>query len=99
MRSFLIVALLLSGLAWPPPPAEAACSALPTDKGTVTMTVTIPAPGTYRVWSRIQATNTTDNSFLLQADQTYCNISVGGGAGIPANTWTWVDYQNGTTSS
>lgn len=93
--------LAVTGAVWSPVgnTVEAACTALPTDKGTVTMTVAVPSTGTYRVWSRIFAQNTTDNSFLMQADQTYCNISVGGGSAIAPSTWTWVDYQNGSTST
>ena len=79
--------------------ASAACSALPTTYGTDTMTINSPVAATYRVWSRIMVPDTTNTSFLMQVDQTYCNVSVGGGTAIPANTWTWVDYQNGSTTS
>lgn len=81
------------------PKVSAACTALPTDKGTVTQTITIPADGTYRVWSRVQGPDTATNSFYMQIDNTLCSTSVGGSTSIPANTWTWVDYQNGTSSS
>jgi hypothetical protein len=95
----IAVMVLASVLVWVPGQAEAACSALPTDKGTVSGTVSVSTAGTYRVWSRVMATNTTDNTYLLQVDQTYCNVSVGGGSAIPANTWTWVNYQGGNTAS
>ncbi|MDX2776129.1 Ig-like domain-containing protein [Streptomyces caniscabiei] len=39
----------------------------------------------------------TNNSYLLEVDGGACYV-VGDG-GIPVNTWTWVDYQNGNTSS
>lgn len=79
--------------------ASAACSALPTDRGTVTATVNVQTAGTYRVWSRIKAPDTTNNSYLMQIDDTTCNVVVGDSASIPANTWTWVDYQGGTSTS
>jgi len=75
----------------------AACTAPSTDYGTVTQTVAIPADGTYRVWSRIMAPDTTNNSYLLEVDGSSC-FTVGDSA-ITANTWTWVNYQNGNTGS
>jgi len=80
--------------------AYAACSALPTDRGTVTATVNIPTTGTYRVWSRIKAPDTLNKTFLMQMSQNgdaYCSVNVGGGS-ITAGTWTWVDYYGGVTS-
>jgi hypothetical protein len=97
MCLIILSATLVSNLA--APQAQAACSALPTDKGTVTSTVDIASAGTYRVWSRIMAPDTTNNAFLMQVDQTYCAISVGGGTAIPASAWTWVDYQNGSQTT
>jgi len=75
----------------------ATCSTLPTDRGTVTATVNVPTSGTYQVWSRIKTPSSVDNTFLMQVDGTYCNVNVGGSS-IPANTWTWVNYKNGSTS-
>jgi hypothetical protein len=81
------------------PTASAACSpALPTDKGTVTLSANVATAGTYRAWFRIQTPSTAANNFYFQVDETVCNISVGG-ASIPANTWTWVDYRDGTSTS
>lgn len=81
-----------------PSAASAACSALPTDRGQVTSTVSVPAAGTYRVWSRIKTANSANNSYYLQIDDTTCNVAVGD-ANLTANTWTWVDYQGGNTAS
>lgn len=78
--------------------ASAAACAPPADYGSVTQSVTVPTSGTYRVWSRIKAPDTTNNSYLLQVDGTTC-YKVGDNTAIPANTWTWVNYQNGTTTS
>jgi hypothetical protein len=82
-----------------PAPAQAACSALPSSKGTVSMTVSVPSAGTYRVWARELAPTTNANGFYLQiADAGACQVTMGD-AVIPVNTWTWADYQNGAASS
>jgi hypothetical protein len=80
--------------------ASAAClaTAPPTTYGQVTQSVNVTTAGTYRVWSRIKAPDTTANSYYFQVDNG-CAYNVGDSASIPANTWTWVNYQDGTTSS
>jgi hypothetical protein len=77
--------------------ALAACPELPTDKGVAAATIEVPANGTYRVWSRIMAPDQNNSSYYLDVGDN-CGITVGD-AQISANTWTWVDYQNGNTSS
>lgn len=91
------VAMLAMILAVPQTANAAACTVPTTDYGTATTTVSIPATGSYRVWSRIMAPDTTNNSYLLEVDGNTC-YTVGDSA-IPANTWTWVNYQGGNTSS
>ncbi len=76
---------------------SAACAAQPTDYGSSTITTNIPATSTYRVWSRIMAPDSTNNSYLLEVDGGSC-ITVGDSA-ITANIWTWVSYQNGSSAS
>lgn len=76
--------------------ASAACSPA-TTYGSDLMSITVPTTTTYRVWTRIMAPDTSNNTFDLEVDGGNC-ITVGGGS-IPANTWTWVDYQNGNTST
>jgi hypothetical protein len=103
-KYILVIPLFLFGFlvsAFPVNPAKvsaAACTAPTTDFGSVTSTVSIPATGSYRVWSRIQIPSTANNSFLLEIDGNTC-YTVGKNASVPINTWTWVDYQNGTTTS
>ncbi len=78
------------------------CTALPTTNGQVTMTVTVPSAGTYRVWSRIMAPDSTNNSYYLTIDSTTCGAVVGnidGATAIPANTWKWVDYKDANSST
>lgn len=77
--------------------SAAACVSPGTDYGTVTSTLNVPAAATYRIWSRIMVPNSSDKTYLLEVDGNTC-YSVGGGT-ITANTWTWVDYKDGNTSS
>jgi hypothetical protein len=94
----LSVLLLAASFFFNPGKAHAAaCTAPATDYGSVTSTVSISTTGTYRVWSRIMAPDSTNNSYLLEIDGNTC-FTVGDSA-ITANTWTWVDYQNGTANS
>ncbi len=100
--TFLGVALLsLAPLLVGPVPkaAAAACTVPTTDYGTVTSTINITETGSYRVWSRIQTgTASTDNSYLLEIDGNTC-YTVGDNNAIPAGSWKWIDYQNGTTTN
>ena len=82
-------------------PQEIAAQACPTTTtpattyGQVTQSVSVTTAGSYRVWSRIKAPDTTSNSYYLQVDGG-CAYVVGDYA-IPANTWTWVNYEGGHT--
>lgn len=79
--------------------AHAACPPQDTSKGVFTQTISVASAGTYRVWSRIKAPDTTNNSYYLEIDGTTCGINFGDNAAIPASTWTWVDYQSGNIAS
>lgn len=92
-----LAAVAFATLAQPAQKVSAACTPA-TDYGTVTNTVSVPASTTYRVWSRIMAPDTTNNSFAIEIDGGSC-INVGGASSIPANTWTWVDYKDGATAT
>jgi hypothetical protein len=52
------------------------------------------------MWSRIKPspTSSANNSYSLEIDNTTCYGNIGD-ATIPANTWTWLDYKDGNTSS
>ena len=80
--------------------AAAACTngTLPTTYGKVTQTVSVATAGTYRVWSRIKAPDSSANSYYFQVDGG-CAYNVGDSTSIPANSWTWVNYQDGSTNS
>lgn len=107
MRRFAPIARLLIAVLLPAgavlwatsSPAHAACSALPATAGTVTVSnVSVPAAGNYRVWARIIAPATTSSAVYMQVDNTFCNLSLGGGS-VTAGALTWIDYQNGDTAS
>jgi hypothetical protein len=108
IKYFLIYPVLILSLVvalFPANPVRvsaAACTAPTTDYGTVTSSptsqISIPATGTYRVWSRMQIPNSTSNSYLLEIDGTSC-YNVGGNTAMATNTWTWVDYQGGVTTN
>ncbi|GEM_PF-1777396 len=81
-----------------PVPAQAACAALPSDKGQATFSVSIPASGTYRVWTRLYPASLGQGRVQMQVDQTYCNVLIGQNSTLPANQFTWVDYGTSSTS-
>jgi len=79
-----------------PRQASAACGGTPT-YGSATLKLTVPVTGTYTLWTHMNVPNTTNNSYTLEVDGNTC-YTVGDG-GLSANTWTWVNYKNGSTSS
>ena len=79
--------------------AEAAACPVPsTDNGTDTLTMNVPAAATYTLWVRMMVPNAPTNHINVQVDSSTC-FNVGGGSALPANTWTWVNYQNGATAT
>jgi hypothetical protein len=70
----------------------------PTTYGTGTIIVNAPSNTTYHVWSRINAPDTTNNSFYIQIDSS-CPVVIGDSTSLPANTWSWIDYRDGNLSS
>jgi len=95
LLSFVAV---IGGVALSPSPVQAAACAVPSKNyGTATMQLSIPTAGTYRLWTRMNVPDATNNSYLLEVDGSTC-FTVGD-SGIAAKTWTWVNYQNGNTGS
>lgn len=95
---FLAVLLSMQFMGTEKAAAQTGCTLNPTSASTVTATVNISAAGNYKVWSRIMAPNTNDNSYYLQIDG-LCAVNVGDSTSITPNAWTWVDYQNGNTGN
>jgi chitodextrinase len=79
------------------PPVVTGCT-VPSNYGTVTNTISVPSAGTYKIWSRITAPDSTNNSYSLDIDGTSC-VVVGDSTTIPANAWTWVGYKSGSTTT
>ena len=99
--SALALGLLFGGvllLKTPSIARAAACSPPATTFGTDTLSINVQTAGTYNIWTRLEAPATTSNQIMLQVDSSNC-FNVGGLSSMPLNTWTWVDYQNGSTSS
>lgn len=78
-------------------PTAAACAAPATSYGSASMQLTVSTAGSYRIWTRMNVPNTTNNSYFLEIDGGTCVVV--GDSDIPANSWTWVNHQNGTLSS
>ena len=76
----------------------AACSTPSPSYGTDSMSLSIPATSTYRLWVRLLSPSSGNNAVLLQVDSGAC-YTMGGSSSIPVNAWTWVDYQNGNTGA
>jgi len=98
-KLFLIITLLLITLTTNASRsyAQTCTTTPPTNTGTSTLSATTTA-GTYKVWARMKAADTSNNSFYLRID-TQCAILIGDNNQISSTGWTWVDYQNGVTSS
>ncbi len=98
-KLFLILALVLTITSFKPSEslAQSCTTTPPTNTGTSTMSATTTA-GTYRVWVRMKAADTSNNSFYLRIDS-QCAVLVGDNNQISASAWTWVDYQNGVTTN
>ena len=78
--------------------SASACQAPANSYGTDTLTVTVPTAGTYNIWTRMEAPSASSDSFMMQIDGTTC-YTVGGNSSMPLNSWAWVNYQNGSTTS
>jgi len=95
------IALVTLGLLFSPgqQKVSAACAALPTDRGTVTQSVSLSA-GTYTIWSRIRTDTPANNSYYMNIDNggtnLLCNATMGGTT-LTANTWTWVKHATTVT--
>lgn len=99
----LALGLIVAAVAWMAASSyttnvAAACSPIGDDKGAITTTIDVAETGDYRVWSRILVPDSTNNSYYLEVDDTYCGIVVGD-RNITANEWTWIDYKDGSSSS
>jgi hypothetical protein len=68
----------------------------PSTYGTLTSNVSVPTDGTYKLWVRMSVPDSANNAISAKFDNG-ASAKIGDFA-IPANTWTWVDYENGNTA-
>lgn len=100
IRLFVGATLLVIGAlsVLTPPSAQAAACQMPgTNFGSASTTITVPTATTYRIWSRVMAPNSTNNSYLLEVDGQQCYVV--GGASMTANSWTWIAYKDGNPNA
>ena len=95
----MALALMLLTMMGSPLVASAACPGQDTSRGQASTSFSIPTTGTYRVWSRMKASSSSNNSYILEIDGTTCGVVVGDSSSISASSWTWVNYKNGSSSS
>lgn len=78
--------------------SAAACTAPSTDYGTVSnLSVSITSAGTYRIWTRMAAANSTDNTYLLEVDGNTCYTV--GGSSVPTYASGATTYFNNDSSN
>lgn len=92
-----VITVLASVTVYTRPASAAACVAPGTDYGTVTMTASLSAAGTYRVWTRMAAPNSTDNSYMLEIDGNNC-YTVGGSSVPTYASGSTTRFESGTTN-
>ena len=77
------------------PVSAAACGSEPASTtGKSTQTITVPATGTYTIWSRMKAPSTTPVEYQVYLDGECFTV---GQTALTAGALTWVDYENGST--
>ena len=98
--AFMTLSLLVGGLVSLPGSTSTVSAAACVDEpvsttGRASQTVTIEEAGTYTIWSRLKAPDANPVEYTAYIDgQCY----VVGQTVLPAETLTWVDYQNGQVS-
>lgn len=80
-----------------PVPTPNGCTAT-SNYGSTTQSITVPATGTYKIWGRIMAPDTTNNSYWLDVDSKSCAV-MGDSTAIPAKAWAWIGYKDGNAGS
>lgn len=78
--------------------AQTSCPAQDTSRGVVTSSFNVASSGSYRVWARMSAQSATNDSFILEVDNTTCGV-VMGDTSVPTTGWKWVNYRGGSTTN
>lgn len=97
ITGFIFVLLLgLPDTLQPAYAVSGGCATPPATYGQAKVTITTIQATPFRIWSRLQAPDTTNNSFFLQVDDECTRVF--GDSAIPAGQWTWVNSQDGDTA-
>lgn len=94
---FLAAAMVIVATCTQQTTFAAACVPPGTDYGTVTMTANVSSAGTYRIWTRMSAPNSSANTYLLDIDSTTCYIV--GGSSVPIYPGGATTYFSNNTSN
>lgn len=109
VSSIFVLSVMMLFVGKPTLASAAACTPPTTNYGNVTQSLTVPSSGIYRVWSRLAAPDSTNNTYLLEIDNgnnSSC-YTVGGSVipvyGMTTNThfnsdatnWTSIDPTTG----
>ena len=77
----------------------ATCPVLPAGTPSDTLTVQIPAAGTYKIWTRMRTPSDTANAYWLKIDSD-CPLVVGdAAAGMPSSGFIWVGFRDGSQTT
>jgi phosphatidylinositol-3-phosphatase len=90
---------LTTGTTPTPAPTGSTCTPAATTLGVATYQVSITTAGNYVFWARLMSAGDNANSMYMQVDNNCPIYNVGDLNGMPTNVWTWVNYQNGSTSN
>lgn len=92
-----LLALPLFALCFSRQAGAATCAAMPTDKGSASVSFTVDSAGTYRLWAHLYAPSSSGNTLALAFDSDCSSLSVGGGT-AKAGAFAWLGYAAGTTN-
>ncbi len=73
------------------------CTVPQTNYGVASSKITVPTKGSYQLWTRMLAPDTTNNAYMLEITGVGCYTV--GGASVKPSQWTWVNYQNDKPSA
>jgi hypothetical protein len=90
VTTLTVLSIVLGGSLTVSHAAIAAACSNASNYGVATMTVSVPAAGDYRIWSRMKVPSTAASTYQLEADGNTCWQV--GGSNVAVNVWTWVDW-------
>ncbi len=97
------ILVMLAALLSVSPAQAAGCTPPSTDYGQISFSsangnaINIPASGTYRIWTRMAAPDTTNNTYMLDVDGNSCYTV--GGSGVPTYAAGATNYFTGVNTN